>query len=116
MLDADDDIDALLALAAADVTSARSERQLAAERRIQGLRARIEKIREQHDLVTFDSPLDGNDLMAMFDRPPGRWIAAIKNHLRELVLDGELEPGDRETATRIANDLINTDETDRGSR
>ncbi len=106
MLDADSDIDALLALAAADVTSARTERQLAAEQRIDRLRDRIHRIREQSDLVAFDSPLDGNELMAMFDRPPGRWIADIKNHLRELVIDGELEPGDRETAARIAHEMM----------
>jgi len=43
--------------------------------------------------------------MRMFDRPPGRWIAVIKHHLRELVVDGELPPGDRAGAAIIARQL-----------
>ena len=42
----------------------------------------------------------------MFERPPGRWIAVIKDHLRNLVIDGELAPDDRETAERIARGMI----------
>ncbi len=44
--------------------------------------------------------------MAMFDRPPGRWIAEVKDHLRELVIDGELAPDDTEAAARIAWELV----------
>ncbi|MEZ4496729.1 MAG: hypothetical protein R2845_08130 [Thermomicrobiales bacterium] len=95
MLDAGDDLDDLLDLVAADVTSSREEKQRAADRRIRGLRAHVLRLRAQEALDQLQSPLDGTELMAMFDRPPGRWIATIKDHLRELVIDGELAPGDR---------------------
>lgn len=36
--------------------------------------------------------------MAMFGRPPGRWIGEVKDHLRELVIDGVLAPDDKEGA------------------
>jgi len=42
----------------------------------------------------------------MFDRPPGRWIATIKDHLRELVIDGELAPGDTRGAEEIARAMV----------
>jgi poly(A) polymerase len=54
-----------------------------------------------------ESPLTGNDLVAMFDREPGPWIRVIKQRLSALVLDGELQPGDRAGATRIANRIMN---------
>jgi poly(A) polymerase len=45
----------------------------------------------------------------MFDRPPGRWIAEIKDHLRELVIDGELTSDDKERAAEIAHELLARD-------
>ena len=105
-LEAGDVLHDLLDLAAADVTSGRAHKQRAAARRVQGLRDHIARLEEQQALAELQSPLDGNDLMAMFDRPPGRWIAEIKDHLRELVIDGELASGDKERAAAIAQELI----------
>ena len=105
-LEAGDVLDDLLDLAEADVTSAREHRRRLAADRIAALREHIARLEAEQALALLQSPLDGNDLMAMFDRPPGRWIAEIKDHLRELVIDGELAPGDRESAARIAHELI----------
>lgn len=106
MLDAGDDLDDLLDLVAADVTSARQVKQRAAAERIERLRAHIDRLNAEYALEQFQSPLDGTALMAMFSRPPGRWIAEIKEHLRELVIDGELAPGDTGRAAEIARELV----------
>jgi poly(A) polymerase len=107
-LEAGDIFDDLLDLAAADVTSARAYKQRAAAARVQGLRDHVARLEAEHALAQLQSPLDGNDLMTMFDRPPGKWIAKVKDHLRELVIDGQLDPDDRETAATIARDLVAT--------
>jgi len=101
-LEAGGDLHDLLDLAAADVTSSRAWKQRAAAERIDGLRRHIADLEAQHALDQLQSPLDGNDLMTMFDRPPGRWIAEVKDYLRELVIDGELDPDDRDTAATLA--------------
>ena len=106
MLEAEGHLDDLLDLAAADVTSAREAKQRAAASRVAGLRAHITRLETEHALDQLQSPLDGVALMAMFDRPPGRWIAILKDHLRELVIDGDLAPGDIERATALARDLV----------
>lgn len=106
MLEAGPVLDDLLDLAAADVTSAREQRQREAADRIARLRVRIETLEADRALAEFRSPLDGDDLMALFSRPPGRWIAEIKDHLRELVLEGDMEPGDRVWAEVIARQLM----------
>lgn len=54
-----------------------------------------------------ESPLSGDDLVTLFDREPGPWIRVIKQRLSALVLDGELQPGDRQAATRIARRIMN---------
>lgn len=116
LLEVGDDIDDLLDLAAADVTSAREHRRRAAARRISGLREHIARLREREALDELQSPLDGNALMAMFDRKPGPWIAVIKDHLREMVIDGALAPGDVETATKIATELMESGAVDQPKR
>ena len=109
-LEADGVMDDLLDLAAADVTSARAHKQRAAAARVQGLRDHLARLEAEQALDQLQSPLDGNALMAMFDRKPGKWIATIKDHLRDLVIDGELAPGDTETAARIARDLMSQED------
>jgi poly(A) polymerase len=98
--------DDLLDLAAADVTSGREHKRLAAAKRIAALRERFLHLQEQVELARLESPLDGNDLMKIFDRPPGQWIKGVKNHLRELVIDGTLAPDDRDGAMQIAQSLL----------
>lgn len=106
MLEADGVLEDLLDLAAADVTSARVTKQRAAAERIRLLRARIERLNNEFALEQLVSPLDGTQLMEMFDRPPGRWIAIVKDRLREMVIDGTLAVDDRERAGVIARQLV----------
>lgn len=62
---------------------------------------------EEAEALRAESPLSGDDLIAMFDREPGPWIRVIKDQLSRMVLDGDLKPGDREAATRIAKRAMN---------
>jgi poly(A) polymerase len=105
-LEADGILPDLLDLAAADVTSARAHKQRAAASRVQGLRDHVARLENEVALARLQSPLDGNDLMRMFDRPPGKWIADVKDDLRERVIDGDLAPDDRERAADIARGLV----------
>ena len=61
---------------------------------------------EDRDALRAESPLTGDDLVAMFEREPGPWIRVIKQRLSALVLDGEIAPGDRRAATRVAKRLM----------
>jgi poly(A) polymerase len=124
-LEAGDAFDDLIDLAAADVTSARASRQAAAAARIAGLRAHHERLLAEAALDELQSPLDGDELMELFGRPPGIWIKFIKERLRELVIDGELAPSDTEGALVLASGWIATPdkelaqalaESERGSR
>jgi len=66
--------------------------------------ARIEK--DEADALRGESPLSGDDLVRMFEREPGPWIKLIKERLSAMVLDGELKPGDRSGAERIARRMM----------
>lgn len=62
--------------------------------------------REDGERLKGESPLTGDDLVVIFDREPGPWIKVVKQRLGALVLDGELEPGDRLAAERVARKLM----------
>lgn len=104
--DADDALEDLLMLSRADVTSGRAERVRAAERRVDNLRERCERLQAEANIAEIRPPLDGVELMEMFGRGPGPWIRPIKDRLLAMVLDGELGPDDKERAAEIARAVI----------
>jgi poly(A) polymerase len=104
--EAGDQLPALIALCRADVTSARPARVEAARARANELEARVAELLAREDVARLDSPLDGNELMAIFGRGPGRWIGEVKSYLLEQVLDGALAPDDKERATELARAFL----------
>ncbi len=73
------------------------------------LEAACERVEaEEAAMLRAESPLDGRELMALLERGPGPWIARIKERLSTLVLDGELVPGDKAGAARIARRMGGT--------
>jgi poly(A) polymerase len=96
------DLDDLIKLSAADVTSYRRERRDAAANRVDQFSRRAAELRAAQEIARLQSPLDGDELMALFDRPPGPWIRPLKEYLLGLVLDGALAPDDVDTARTLA--------------
>jgi poly(A) polymerase len=107
VLEAGDVLEDLLDLTASDITSANERKVKQAQRLMTSLRERIAQLKAETAMAELQSPLDGNELMALFAMPPGRWIADVKDHLRELVIDGELAPGDKERAAELATAFLN---------
>jgi poly(A) polymerase len=102
MREAGDELDDLIQLSRADVTSYRTEKILAAARRADEFERRAQELNEQQNVAQIKSPLDGNALMNLFGKAPGPWIAPIKDYLLELVLDGEVGQDDIERAAELA--------------
>ncbi|GAC1390453.1 MAG: CCA tRNA nucleotidyltransferase [Ktedonobacteraceae bacterium] len=110
LLESGNDFSDLLELSRADITSYRSDKVNRAEARVSELAQRAQRLREEAERVPLKSPLDGNELMAMFQLGPGPWLRPIKEHLLSLVIDGVLSPDDKEGAARIARELLEHDE------
>lgn len=101
-LAAGDAMEDLLDLAVADGASDRYEPREQVEARINELRGRIAQVRTQTAKQPLESPLDGKELMEIFERGPGNWIGLLKAYLTDLVIDGTLQPGDKERAIEEA--------------
>jgi poly(A) polymerase len=106
MLDIGDDLLDLLDLSRADITSYRLDKVNQATARVTELSERCQRLKEEAERVPLKSPLDGNELMAMFGRGPGPWLRPLKEHLLGLVIDGVLAPDNKEEAARIARELM----------
>jgi len=105
VVDAGETIDDLLDLAVADGASDRDESYEVVEARINELRERIQHVQTQVKEQPLQSPLDGNELMALFGRKPGPWLKEVKQHLCDLVIEGTLQPDDKEAAKTFARNL-----------
>ena len=94
----------LFALHAADVAGLSPDHQDIS--RAYELRARIDAIQSHQDIAALTSPLDGQEIMQLLNLPPGKQVGRIKDHLTGEVVEGRLAPDDKETAARLAAQLI----------
>jgi len=91
----------LLDLTEADVTSKHPEKKKRNTDKIKKLRERIKLLNEQMESSKIQSPLDGNELMEMYNRKGGVWLQKVKNFLLNEVIDGRLAQNDKEGAKRM---------------
>jgi len=57
---------------------------------------------------TLISPLDGDEIMDLFNLKPSRAVGKIKTYLTNLVVDGKLDKDDKETAKEKVKEFIKT--------
>src|SRR5207302_8849597 len=81
MLDSGEILPDLLDLSRADITSYRADKVSRAAARVTELAERCQRLKEEEERGPLKSPLDGNELMALFERPPGPWLRPVKDHL-----------------------------------
>jgi len=95
-------VDTLLKLARADITGSAPRRRRIAEESWRSFKSRVDEIRAADAVEKLESPLDGNDLMRLFERGPGRWIKRIKDYLENEVVEGHLGEDDTERARELS--------------
>ncbi len=101
-VDAGDCLEDLLDLAIADGSSDRHEPPEIVKACIEHLRERCHQVNTEVQQQPLQSPLNGNELMQLFDRAPGPWLSKVKHHLQELVIEGALESNDKQSAIEAA--------------
>ncbi len=104
--EAGEELPLLFALSRADITSQRAAKVAARMTLVRDLEERVQRLREEEETEKIKSPLDGNELMAIFQKPPGPWIGQVKDRLLNAVLDGEIDPDDREAAIALARKTL----------
>ncbi len=99
-VEAGKDLDALLTLCRADVTTANEGRKNRRIERYRELEQRIRDVEARDNLRNWQPPITGEIVMQTFGLAPGPNVGKIKNAVREAILDGEI-PGDYDAAFRF---------------
>ena len=108
--EAGDDIDDLMKLCRADITTKNEYKQEKYQQNFDFVEKRIKEVEEKDRIRKWKNPLSGEEIMKALDIEPSRTVGDVKDAVKEAILNGDI-PNDHDAAFNYMiehkNDFLN---------